>query len=219
MSEGPLATLRSQESLPFGDQSERYQAPPLPRWLIQLIDSIKLVKAFTLARQLRTDKLRPGDVHLLRDAVAHWDMPDYIFARWLQLRCRSKNHEVSHVAAKRYRGVGKWVCRIAQDAVDQLHVIPGISSLHVHFDDGTKPPSEVMLFSRIQDRDTNIFYFPKIEQEWVQALYNGVREIPGGHGDMAWVAKRSLEEFYQQIIDELWDEMISALAVLGFMEK
>lgn len=216
MSEGPLATLRSRESLPSEDQSERYRAPPLPRWLIQMIDSIKLVKAFTLASQFHTEKVRPRDFHLLRNAVAHWDMPDYIFARWLQLRCRSKNHEVSHVATKRHRGVATWVCRIIRDTMDQLHVIPGIS-LHVHFDDGTKPPSEVILFSRFQDRDTNIFCFPNGEQERSQTLYNGVREIPCDHGDMAMVAKRSLEEFYQQIVDELWDEMISALAVLSFM--
>ena len=60
---------------------------------------------------------------------------------------------------------------------------------------------------------------PRGEQDWVQALYSGVREIPNDYGDMAWLAKRSLEEFYQQIVDVLWDEMFSALAVLGFAEK
>lgn len=218
MSEGPLATLRSRDSLPSEDLPERYRAPPLPIWLVQTIDSIRLVKAFTLARQLHTDRMRPENFDSLRGAVAYWDLPDCIFARWLQLRCRSYNYEVNHVATKRHRGVAIWVCRIIKDAEGQLHVIPGIS-LHVHFDDRTLPPSEVILFSRFREPDTNIFCFPRGEQDWAQALYSGVREIPNDYGDMAWLTKRSLEDFYQRIVDVLWDEMFSALAVLGFAEK
>lgn len=217
MSEGPIATLRSGDSLRSGDLSERCRAPLLPKWLIKVIDSIKLVKAIALAGKLHTDTFQPEDFHLLQTAANHWDMPDSIFSRWLQLRCRSYSHEVSHTATKRHKGVATWVCRIIQDAEGQLHMIPGIS-LHVHFNDRTIPPSEVILFSRFRDRETNIFCFPKGEHNWIQVLYSGVRGIPDDHGDMAWVARRSLEEFYQQIVDELWDEMLSAFAVLGFAE-
>lgn len=48
-----------------------------------------------------------------------------------------------------------------------------------------------------------------------RALYDGVKDIPGDHGDSAWVGMRSLDGFYQRIVDELWDEMFSTLAVLG----
>lgn len=218
MSEGPLAISRSQDSLPSGDLSERDRALLLPKWLINWIDNVKLVRAFALAKQLQLDACRSENFHLLRNVVNHWDMPGCVFARWLQLRCRTYGYEVNHVATKRHLGVATWVCRIIQDNDGQLHMIPGIS-LHVQLSDDTVPPSEVILFSRSRDGDKTIFCFPGGAQYWIQGIYNGVGDIPEECGDMARLAKRSLEDFYRQIAEELWDKMLSALAVLGFAER
>ena len=49
----------------------------------------------------------------------------------------------------------------------------------------------------------------------MQRLYQGVEALPNDHRGMPWLAKQALEPFYQQTVNELWAELLSALKVLG----
>ena len=191
-----------------------YTGPHLPKWLVEKIDSMKLKEAFATARRLHADTPRNRDLSLLKDVKSHWDMPDSIFAKWLQLRCRSHGHDVSYLASKRRMGIASWVCRIIQDSEGILHVIPGIS-VHVHSTNGANPPIEVVFLSRFRDREKNVFCFPSGGPNETQALYCGLGDMPDEHHG---TGKRSLEEWYQKVVDELWDEMLLALGVLGLVE-
>ena len=187
------------------------RAPSLPRWLICKIDNVRLVEAFGLWNRIRGGVTISDDFHQLRDASAYWDMPDCIFARWLQLRCRPYGHSLTYKSSKRRMGVGAWVCRIIQDMNGNLHMIPGIS-LHVYSEDRKITPSDEMIFfSHCTNPELNIICFPRTER-----LYHGVGALPNDYRAMPWLAKRALEQFYQQIVGELWSEMLSALQVLGF---
>lgn len=191
------------------------QAPSLPRWLVSKIDSVRLVDAFGLWNRLRGRVTIASDFYQLRDASAHWDMPDYIFVRWLQLRCRAYGHNIGCMASKRRMGVGAWVCRIIQDMDGNLHMIPGIS-LHVYSEDRKVAPSDEMIFfSHFDDPELNILCFPRKHANETEKLYQGIGGLPNDHRAMPGLAKRALEPFYQQIVGELWAEMLSALGVLG----
>lgn len=196
--------------------SNLFQAPSLPKWLVGRIDSLKLVKAFGLWNKVRGGVGVASDYHRFRDASAHWDMPEYIFARWLQLRCRAYGHNLAYTAYKRRMGVGAWVCRIIQDMDGNLHMIPGIS-LHVYSEDRQVTPSnEIIFFSYCRDPELNMLCFPRSNANETQRLYQGTGELPNDYRAMPWLAKRALEPFYQHIVGELWGEMLLALQVLGF---
>ena len=192
------------------------RAPSLPKWLIGKIDGLKLVEAFGLWNRVRGGVAVASDFQQLRDASAHWDMPDHIFARWLQLRCRTYGHNLEYTASKRRMGVGAWVCRIIQDMGGNLHMIPGIS-LHV-YSEGRKvtPSDEMIIFSHCNNPELNILCFPRSRANETQRLYQGIGALPNDHRAMPWLARRALEPFYQQIVSELWAEMLSALQALGF---
>ena len=198
------------------ESSNLSQVVSLPKWLVGKIDSVRLVKAFGLWNRLREGAAIAHDFQQLRDASTHWDMPDYIFARWLQLRCRAYGHNVICTASKRRMGVGAWICRIIQDLDGNLHMVPGIS-LHVYSEDREVTPSDEMIFfSHCRNPELNIFCFPRSPANETQRLYQGVGALPNDYRAMPWLAKRALEPFYQQIVGELWAEMLSALHVLGF---
>ncbi|CAD6584295.1 MAG: hypothetical protein ASARMPRED_001727 [Alectoria sarmentosa] len=204
------------KATPRVDSSNPTQCPPLPKWLVGKIDSVRLVEAFSLWNRLRVGVAIASDFHQLQDASAHWDMPDYIFARWLQLRCRAYGPNVSYVASKRRMGVGAWMCRIMQDMDGRLHMIPGIS-LHVYSEDRKVTPSdEIIFFSHCRNPELNIICFPRSHASERQRLYHGADELPNDYRAMPWLFKRTLEPFYQNVVDKLWEEMVSALRVLGF---
>ena len=99
-----------------------------------------------------------------------------------------------------------------------LHIVPGIS-LYVYSDDRKINPSgEIIFFSRFRDPELNILSFPRNYADETQKLYQGVAGLPNDYRGMPWLAKRALEPFYQQIVDELWSEMLSALQVLGLSQ-
>ena len=203
---------------PQVDSRDPAQVPPLPKWFVGKIDSLRLVKAFGLWNRIRSEVAVASDVFQLQNASAQWDMPDYIFARWLQLRCRAYGHNVTYIASKRRLGVGAWVCRIIQDIDGNLHIVPGIS-LHVYSEDCTTNPSdEIIFFSHLENPEQNILSFPRNHADKTQTLYQGVAGLPNDNRGMPWLAKRASEPFYQQIVDELWSEMLSALQVLGFSQ-
>ena len=193
------------------------QAPSLPKWLVRKIDSVRLVEAFSLWNRLHGAVAVARDFRQLRDASTHWDMPAYIFARWLQLRCRAYGHNIAY-ASKRRMGVGAWVCRIIQDMEGNLHILPGIS-LHVYSEDTKVTPSdEIIFFSHYRNPELNILSFPRSHLNESQGVYQGIEGLPNDYRGMPWLAKRALGLFYQQIVDELWAEMLSALQVLGYSE-
>ncbi len=139
----------------------------------------------------------------------------YVFARWLQLRCRAYGHEITSMAFERRMGVGAWVCRIIQDRDGNLHILPGIS-LHVCSENRKVNPSEdIIFFSHCRNPELNILSFPRSHANGMQRLYRGVEGLPDYQG-IPWLAKRALKPFYQQIFDQLWMEMLSGLHVLGF---
>ena len=203
---------------PKAEGKDSTQAPPLPKWLVGKIDSLRLVEAFGLWNRIRSEMAVESGFCQLRNASTQWDMPDYIFARWLQLRCRAYGHNITYTASKRRLGVGAWVCRIMQDMDGNLHIVPGVS-LHVYSEDcKTNPSNEIIFFSHFRDPELNILSFPRNHADGTQTLYQGVAGLPNDNRGMPWLANRALEPFYQQIVDELWSEMLSALQVLGFCQ-
>ena len=188
---------------PKAESSNPSQPPRLPKWLVGKIDSVRLVEAFGLWNRLRGEVATASDFHQLQDSSAHWDMPDYIFARWLQLRCRAYGPNTRYMASKRRMGVGAWVCRIIQDVDGRLHMIPGIS-LHVYSEDRKSTPSdEIIFFSHGRNPELNIFCFPRSHANEKQRLYQGVGGLPNDHRAMPWLFKRALEPFYQDIAEKL----------------
>ena len=180
------------------------------------MDGVRLVEAFGLWNRIRGAEPVASDFRQLRDASTHWDMPDYIFARWLQFRCRAYGHNIAYVDPRRRMGVGAWVCRIVQDMDGNLHIVPGVS-LYVYSEDRKVSPSnEIVFFSQFRNPELNILSFPRSHANETQRLYQGVAGLPNDYRGMPWLAKCALEPFYQQIVDELWAELLSALQVLGF---
>lgn len=201
---------------PRAESSNLSQASSLPNWLVCKIDGLRLVDAFGLWNRIRGGVAIANDFQQLRDASAHWDMPGDVFARWLQLRCRAYGHSFGYTVSKRRMGVGAWVCRIIQDMNGNLHMIPGIS-LHVYSEDRKVTPSDEMIFfSNCRNPELNILCFPRSHGTEMQGLYQGIGALPNDYRAMPWLAKRALEPFYQQIVGELWVDMLSALRVLGF---
>ena len=174
-----------------------FKAPSLPKWLAESLDSMTLRRAFSLSNRLRMEESQSDDFKMFRDAAAHWNMPDYIFARWLQLRCRSFGYNVSYNALERRRAVGAWVCRIVKDRRGELHMMPGIS---LRFSaDETKPHSEIVIC------------FPGSELDDAQCLYQGNAVL---FPEYRSIAERALEKWYP-VVDELWTEMLAALNLMG----
>lgn len=201
---------------PKSQSNNLSQAPSLPTWLVSKIDGLRLVEAFSLWNRLRGGVTIANDFQQFRDASTHWDMPGHVFARWLQLRCRAYGHNFSYTASKRRMGVGAWVCRIIQDMEGNLHMIPGIS-LHVYYEDRKVTPSdEIIFFSHCRDPELNMLCFPRSQANETQRLYQDIGALPNDYRNMSWLARRALEPFYQQIVRELWAEMLLALRVLGF---
>ena len=201
---------------PQAESRDPTQAPPLPKWLVGKMDSLRLVEAFGLWNRIRSEVAVASDFCQLRNASTQWDMPDDIFARWLQLRCRAYGHNITYTASKRRLGVGAWACRIIQDMDGNLHIVPGIS-LHVYSEDRTINTSdEIIFFSHFRDPELNVMSFPRNHTDETQKLYQGVAGLPNDNRGIPWLARRALEPFYQQIVDDLWSEMLSALQVLGF---
>ena len=60
----------------------------LPKWLISRIDNLKLPEAFSLWNRFRNGVVIEKDFYQIRDASEQWDMPENVFAKWLQLRCK-----------------------------------------------------------------------------------------------------------------------------------
>lgn len=97
-----------------------------------------------------------------------------------------------------------------------LYMIPGIS-LHVYSEDRKVLASdEMMVFSHCKNAEQNILCFPRSNGNEMQRLYHGIEALPNDYRAMPWLARRALEPFYQEVVGELWNEMISALQVLGF---
>ena len=198
------------------EQITAYTAPCLPEWLVSKIDGLRLVKAFRLWNRIRQGVEIESDLHQFRHASAHWDMPDYVFARWLQLRSRAYDHNLVYDTSKRHSGVGSWVCRIIQDMDGTLHMIPGVS-LHVYSQDRTVIPSdEIIFFSRCTNPGLSVLCFPRSTGNETQRLYHGIGELPNDSRKMPRLAQHALEPFYQKILDDLWHEMLSGLRALGF---
>ena len=167
------------------DSGDLIQAPPLPKWLVGKIDGLRLVEAFGLWNRIRGGVAVASGFRRLRDASTQWDMPDYIFARWLQLRCRAYGHNVTYIASKRRMGVCAWACRIIQDMDGNLHIVPGIS-LYV-YSEGRKdiPSDEIVFFSNFKDDpELNIFSYPRNYADKTPKLYQGVAALPNDYRGM-----------------------------------
>ena len=67
------------------EREECSRAQVMPRWLVERIDYLKLSEGFELSYRLQMEENQAEDLHLLQTALAFWDMPDSLFARWLQL--------------------------------------------------------------------------------------------------------------------------------------
>lgn len=195
------------------ESSNPDQVLSLPKWLIRRIDNLKLIEAFGLWNKFRSGVAIEKDFYQIRDVSEQWDMPENVFAKWLQLRCRTYGHNLAYTVSTRRMGVGAWVFRIIADMNGNLHLIPGIS-LHVYFEDRTFSRSdEVLIFSHCANPELNILCFPRSVNR-THRLYQGFEALPDEY--LRWLAKRILEPFYQRIINDLWKEMLSAMEALGF---
>ena len=212
----PTKLSTSYKEAPSENQ-ECSQALVMPVWLVEHIDFTKLSESFQLSNRLRMGENQAEDLYSLQTASAFWDMPDYLFARWLQLRCRSCDHSVQYTSSKRHKGVGAWVCRIVEDRSGRLHILPGIS-LSINDSAQSSIPSQVIFFTSCESSDSDILYFPS------SGLPNGAlfpyRKISKLHDDGSAKAEKNLagqalRPFYREITLELWAELLAALEALG----
>ena len=185
----------------------------LPNWLVDSLDSLKLSEALKLDTRLRADEEVTNELELLRNCSFHWDMPDPVFARWLQLRCRDHNHKLQHTSFRRRDGVAAWICRIIRDNLGNMHVLPGISML-INPQSRDEHPTEILLFSIGSGHESTLFCIP--DACGIQHWYRGVAAVPDDHRNWSWVAMQTLEPFYQQCAQKLWLDLVSALNVLEF---
>ena len=196
---------------------ERPRAPIMPIWLVEQIDHMKLSEAFQLPNGLRTRVNPAEDLYLLQTASAFWDMPDCLFARWLQLRCRSCSHSIHYTASKRHKGVGAWVCRIVEDRRGRLHMLPGIS-LWINDSAQSSIPSQLIYFTNCEDSNSEVLYFPSSSPPngalFPYRCRGELRDDENAEAE-AKLAEQALDPFYQEIIKELWAELLAALEVLG----
>lgn len=194
---------------------QRPKSLSLPKWLIRQVDRVRLSEAFKLAKRIRTGTDISEDFLLLRNASAYWDMPDYVFKRWLQLRCRSSEHTYQYEPYKRYRDVGAWTCRIIMDTNGDLHMIPGVS-LFIHSTDGRPSlPSEIVYLSHHNNPESHILCFPSNPARiGHQYLFKTLHDIPQHDNDTRDLAIQALHPFYQAVAREVWDEMLSELDLL-----
>lgn len=197
----------------IADPQALFPSPILPRWLVERLDDVKLIDAFALSTSIRLEQGCDFDFLRLQRAPVHWDMSDFLFSRWLELRCRGFGTTITYDATQRRQGVGSWVCRIVKDLKGDLHMVPGVS-LRVHHTEMTRAATEVILFSHWREIRSNIFCFPGSQMNDSQQLYQGIEAIPHDHRGLVWLTMRVMEPFYRNVLDQLWTEMFSALDVL-----
>ena len=197
-------TMGSEDNKP--DDETCSSSPLLPEWLTKAIDDVRLSEAFQLSHQLQRG---PDAANYLVtfQGCNYWDMPESIFARWLDLRCRDYGHDIRHTAAQ---PLGAWECRILQDQFGDLHILPGISILINPV--RNKPPTKILLFNHEESLDNTIFCIPGMgKQNW----YHGIASIPEDERNWPGLARQTLKPQYRSCINELWTELTLALAVLG----
>ena len=183
-------------------------SPLLPEWLMKVIDGLRLSEAFQLSYQLQKGP-DASSLELIQGCNYYWDMPESIFARWLELRCRDYGHDIRHTAAQPR---GAWECRILLDQFGDLHILPGIS-IPVYHRVGNKPPTKIFLFNHEESLDKTIFCISGTGN--VQSFYHGMANMPNDDRDWRGLARQTLTPRYRTRINELWTELSLALAVLG----
>ena len=189
-------------------------APSMPRWLVEKLDDLILTDALRLSDCLRSGHRQDECFHTFRSALRYWDMPDEVFARWLQLRCRKYGHTVQHTGARRRSGIGSWVCRIIKDIDGRLHIIPGVS-LHINLPYEMQQ-REIIYFTYAGDAEANILGFPNFGNICnTQGLYRGSLDALGSTKSMQDVARQAQESCYRDVAESLWAELQMALTVLG----
>ena len=194
-----------------------YEAPLFPHWLTQSLDRVRLIQAFSMASRLRSGRARGDDLDNFREAPLWWDMPRYIFARWLQLRCTNQTHQVKYTAYDRRRGIGTWVCRIFKDKDGELHLVPGVSLSLCSIQGKSPTRSEVIVFSRVQDPNYDLLGFPHNPGSEIPPIFQGSKPLPNPTEPVLQLARDTLQEpLYKEVLDELWAEMMTALLSLGF---
>ncbi|KAI4130231.1 MAG: hypothetical protein LQ338_001846 [Usnochroma carphineum] len=216
------ASILRADSWPPNDNRREIQAQPqtfcLPLWLAIKTDDIRLSEALELGNRLRLNKGHDDECFSMLLNVSHyWDMPDYVFARWLQLRCRSYNHEVRFTANQRHMGIGTWVCRIVQGMDGRMHMVPGVSILVYT---GRQANVEIFYFTHNEDPSSNTVCFPGFARiPGMQCLYRNHAELPNDYRSMPAIAAQAQESSYQAVLDELWRDLLSALSVLGLADR
>ena len=93
-------------------------------------------------------------------------------------------------------------------------MVPGIS-INVYSADKNLRPSEIIYFSKCEDRESNILCFPKNYRTQTPSLFQGTEDLPSDSAELC-LARQALRPFYQDVVDELWSEILSALEALGF---
>ena len=194
------------------DNEVNSSSPLLPEWLTEKIDDVRLSEAFQLSHQLQRG---PDAANVLGtiQGCNYWDMPESIFARWLELRCRDHGHIIRHTAAQ---PLGAWECRILQDRFGDLHILPGIS-IPVYHQVPSKPPTKIFLFNNEENLDKTVFCMPGGDN--VQYWYHGITSIPNDERGWPGLARQTLTSRYRPRINELWTELVSALAALGLFSS
>ena len=200
------------------EHGEKPPAPLLPKWLVQKMDDIRLQLAFKLSSRLRTGNLRSGNLDLLQSGSRFWDMPDHIFARWLQLRCGTGKDGSRHTTFKRHMGVAAMVCRIILDRNGSLHMMPGVS-LWINSEDVTKAPLQITYFSCFKNAESNVFCTSSpLPFVGAHHLYQGIETIPEKHRELFVSAQQALQPLYQTPALKLWAEILLALKLLGLAD-
>lgn len=78
-----------------------FESLDLPSWLVGRLDRVKLSEVLSLDTRRQFDRYSPEAFKSVQDAEANfWDMPEHIFKRWLQLKCRKAGHKVTYNSTK-----------------------------------------------------------------------------------------------------------------------
>lgn len=83
----------------------------------------------------------------------------------------------------------------------------------------TERPVEVILFSNCGDKELDIYSYPDSHTNGSQQLYYSFKDGQMNVNAVPWLASEILKPQYQDVVSDLWSEMLSALGILGFLPR
>ena len=83
----------------------------------------------------------------------------------------------------------------------------------------TERSVEVILFSNCGDKELDVYSYPDGPTNGSQQLYHSFKDGQLNVNAVPWLASEILKPQYQDVVSDLWSEMLSALGILGFLPR